>query len=362
MAAGDWNFLAGRLQGDGSIEIIETELPLSVSSLDYNLSSPSAMDGTIENEVKRLKNHGRPVFEPWNTVIIAEASDTIRGMTIYQKPTFNGRSWTLDQIGFPGYALNMPYDGDKSFIDADPLDMFRHVWEHLQSFPQGNLGITVDDLKSPVRVGTPEVEGDSNSGPRRWSWWDMLNLGPEIDKLAKETPFDWIEDIYWLGDQPRCHIRLGYPTIGGRDDGLRFVLGENLATEPTITESDFANQVWVLGAGEGRDRIRGMTGTTDGRLRRVRVRDDKSIPDQLRADMTARDELRLMRGELMVDTLEVYEHPNAPLRSIELGNEYPLYAETDHVTIDAYVRVVGKKESPQTSDQATLTVVRTVEV
>lgn len=406
MAGGDWNILAGRLVGDGSIDILETELPMEIASIDRNLSAPSMMSGSITNSVKRLKKGGRPLFEPWNTVIIAEAAGLIRGMTIYRKPTFTGAKWELDQIGLPGYAQGTLYDGSASFVNTDPLDIFRHVWDHLQGFPAGNLGITVDrTARSPVRVGqgTPDpVDFDqarynsdpawaaywdglkaagwagkatdsaerlyppantssTDSEPRKLNWWETSDLGTVIDDLAKETPFDWLEKLSWQGDQPHCHLDLGYPTLGGRKDHLRLVLGENLATEPDVTEADYFNQVHVMGAGEGRDRVRGYAGVADGRLRRTRVVDDKSRSGKAQADSLARDELNATRGQLVVDMVEVYDHPNARLEAIELGDEIPLYAETDWVTVDCYVRVVGKSESPDKSDSATLTVVRMAE-
>lgn len=362
MAAGDWNYLAGRFNGDGLIEIIETELPLDVDSLDRSLSVPSGMDGSITNSTKRLKVNGRPIFEPWNTVIIAEASGIIRGMTIYRKPTFAGSKWTLDQIGLPGYAIGQPYTEERSYTDKDPLDIFREVWRHLQSQPNGNLGLTIDDLQSPVRVGTPTVEGDNTSGPRLLNPWDTKNLGATVDEYARETPFDWVEEFSWEGDQPHCHLRLGYPTLGTRKDKLRLALGENLATEPTISNADEVNQFFVLGAGEGRDRVRGYAGVSDGKLRRATVVDDKSITSVPAANARARGGLAGARGAFVIDELDVYDHPNAPLAAIELGDELPCYAETDWALYDDYVRVIGKRESPTKNDVATLTVVRTVNV
>jgi len=428
MSLGDWNFLAGRLTGDGNIEVVETELPINISSIARNLSSPSAMDGTITNSVRRLKAAGRPIFEPWNTVLIAEASGIIRGMSIYQKPQFTGAEWQLQTIGMSGYPLGMPYDGEISFTGVDPLDVFRHIWAHLQSFPGGNLGVTVSDLRSGIKLGGPEVDPltakhaaakairdrlavheddifedwtwyeqppgvndwndelvkeyggntwDRPAGvawldkwmedhppptdpekPRKLNWWETTDLGAEIDNLAKEAPFDWVEQVGWQGDQPHCHIDLGYPTIGSRKENLRLVLGENMASIPSVTEADYVNGAWVFGAGEGRERIRGRAGVADGRLRRLRVIEDKGISQVPQADARARDEMNATRGQFLVDTVEVFNHPNAPLEAIELGDEIPLYAETDHVLVDTSVRVVGKEESPQNSDVASLTVVR----
>jgi len=361
VTAGEWNFLAGRLVGDGSIDILETELPIEVTSINRALSAPGTMDGKISNTVRRLTKGGRPIFEPWNTVLIAEASGVIRGMSIYLKPTFNGATWDLEQVGLSGYPRGMPYDGEITFNQTDPLDIFRHIWDHLQGFAGGNLGVTIDrTATSPVRVGRPQVEGDNESGPRKLNWWETTDLGGAIDEYAKETPFDWVERVFWDGTEPRCHIDLGYPTIGTRKDHYRLVLGENIGTVPTVTEADYYNGVLALGAGEGRARIRGWAGVSDGRLRRVRSIDDKGLAAVDQANARAREELDNTRGQILVDSVTVYDHPNAPLEAIELGDELPLYAETDHITVDSYVRVVAKDESPQTSDQATLTVVRQV--
>lgn len=362
--AGDWNILAARISGDGYFDIVETELPMTISDISRNVSAPSTMDGTISHGLKQYKNQGRPVFEPWNTVLIAVSDDQIRGLTLYRRPTFDGSAWKLDQIGLPGYLIGLPYDGEERFSNADPLDIYRHIWAHAQGHANGNLGITIDGLTSPVRVGgdgTVVVDDTQAEKPRELNWWSTTDLGKTVDDLSRETPFDWLEQVGWDGDQPHCHIALGHPTIGGRKDQLRFVLGENLADVPGVGEADYVNGLWTLGAGEGRDRVRGYAGVTDGRLRRAQTYEDKSLTGTAQANAVAAERLGLSRGQFTVDSVEVYDHPNAPLAEIEPGDEVPLYAETDWVTVDQYVRVIGISESPQKSDRAVLTVMRSVQ-
>lgn len=372
MAAEEWNMMAGYLTGDGHIEIVETELPITISSIDRNLSAPSAMSGTITNVARRLKRAGRPIFEPKNTVILAEASGFIRGMGIYQRPTFNGTSWGLSVTGLSGYPAGQPYIGEQTYIDADPLDIFREVWANLQSQPRGNLGVTIDPLQSPVRVGTESEDVSFNTssgqavsfeaGPRKLNWFQTLDCGRVIDDYAKETPFDWVEQAYWLGDEPRCHIALGYPIIGARSEHLRFVLGENLATEPSAVTTDFYNEVHVLGAGEGRDRIRGFAAVSDGRQRWAKTVEDKSADTVAKANSAAADLLARSRGDVVVETLEVHNHPNAPLEAVDLGTEVWLEAETQWNDIGQWVRVVGRADNPGRSDIAQFTVVRSAVV
>lgn len=441
--AGDWNFLVGRLTGDGSIDIIESDLPINLSSVTTNLSAPASLSGSIPFEVTRLKALGRPIFDPGDSVILAEASGVLKAIAIYEAPTFQGNVWNWESAGLASYLNGMPYDGEIEFTKQDPLNIYRHIWEHAQSKPNGNLGVTIDSLTTPIRVGGPppvgpvETIGDAaqaildrfNSGlgifedwswvgmpavadryndalliqyrdglggrdlndipavkawlakfvadrqaevaalpstpepeveqeePRRLNWWSTPNLGDVVDELSRETPFDWAEDVFWNGNEAQCNIRLGYPILGDRRDVYRIVLGENLATNPSASQPTYANEVIVLGNGEGRAKVRGYASVADGRLRRVKHILDESIMAKTAADARARLEIASSRGEFSVDTLTVYNHPNLPIDAIELGMEVPLYAEMDHVTIDNFVRVVGKTESPEQSDQAVLTVV-----
>lgn len=364
-----WNYLACRADGDGNLEVVADELPISIGTITDRMSSPSTMSGSIDNEVKRLKANGQPIFKPWNTVIIAEANNIIRGMGIYRKPSFTGASWKMDIAGLPCYLEGLPYVGSRYFIDADPLDIVRECFAHAQGQQNGDYGMTVDQLKTPVRVGEQVenvdfVTGEGErvafeAGPRKLTWYLTKNLLGEVTGYAKETPFDWHERLYWTGDQPHCHIDLGYPTIGQRDDsGPRFVLGENLATEPTATPDDYFTEVHVLGAGEGRDRIRGYAGTSDSRIRRAKVVEDKTAKSKTRANSIAQRHLAASRGETFVEQIEIVDHPNARIHALQIGNDYPLYAETDWTLIDTYARIVGIATSPGKSNVATLTIAR----
>src|SRR5688500_6788565 len=144
MPADDWNFMAGRLDGEGGLEIIEGELPIEIDTIDTRLSAPPSLSGTISNKIKRLTKGDRPVFEPWNTVILAVADDHIRGMGAYRKPAFNGADWDLDVIGLSAYPDEMPFTGIRSWTDIDPLDVHRYIWDYLQAIRGGNIGVTLD--------------------------------------------------------------------------------------------------------------------------------------------------------------------------------------------------------------------------
>lgn len=369
----DVNYLAAKLNGDGVIEVIESDLPLNVTSTDERLSAPPTISGSIEHEVARLKKNGRPIFEPNNTAILVEEDGVLRVGGIYRLPTYENAVWKLNVSGFTSYAQKMPYVDATYFVQADPLDIFRHIWAHIQSQPHGDLGITVDGLTSPVRVGT-ELENvqftaetspgvselvSFEAGPRKLNWYQTFDLGKEIDDYAKSTPFDWAEQVSWDGDDVAVHIALGYPIIGSRrEDVTGFVLGQNLETVPSVAVEDSVTEVHVIGAGEGREAIRGFAGTNATGLRTPKVVEDKAQKSKASANSLAARVAAATQGQLIVDTIVVNDHPNAPLSAIELGSSYQLYAETPHALVDQYVRVVGRSRTPGKNDAATLTVVR----
>lgn len=359
----DWHFLAGRIDGDGGLEIIETDLPIEINSIESRLSAPPSLGGSITNRVARLTKGGRPILEPWNTlIVVTDENELIRGMGAYQVPRFNGDVWELDILGLSSYPQDMPFIHETRFIDADPLDVWRYFWDNLQGIPGGNIGVTIDrETHSPVRIGAPAGREDATGqeGPRVYSWWDTPDVGSVQDGLVSETPFDWRERHYWDDDGlPHCHLDLGYPQLGGVDRRRSLVLGENLLTPPSVTAASYLTGCHVLGAGEGRKRIHAQAGGREaGRVRRIKVIDDPNLRTQGAAQAAANRGLARDRGQFIVDQLDIVEHKNMPIAAIELGNEYRLEADLPWVSVDQYVRVVGVTTNPQ-ERTATLTVVR----
>lgn len=376
MAADDVNIHAARITGDGHLEIIASELPLDISAVARRLSAPPTIAGSVEYETTRLKVGGELLLQPNNTAILVEQDGQLRAGGIYGVPVYRNQLWQLDVAGFSSYPDGLPYVDSRYFVKSDPLDIFRHIWAHIQAQPGGNLGVVVDSTTSPVRVGTEleQVDFDAETspgviervsfeaGPRKLTWYGTFDLGNEIDGYAKETPFDWLETIAWAGtsDDVAIRIRLGYPQLGSRQTGRTgIVYGENCETAPDLKGGPFVNQVVVIGAGEGRAAVRGYAGVADGRIRKVKVVQDKKVKSKTAANKRAQDELAKARGALVFDQITVFDHPNLPLAAIELGNSYPFYADLPWAgVIDTTVRVIGRSDRPGVSDSCQLTVVR----
>lgn len=375
-----WRYIATRLNGDGTETPLDFNVPIKGAAITEDLSGPGGITGTISPELAELQDEdGRPLLQPWSTAIYAEADGFIRGGAILVGTPENGPNLDLDAVGFSGYIQGEPYTGDRSRIDVDPLDEARHIWEHYQSRPGGNIGLVLDGTTSPVRIGEPErtVEFTTGAGedvsfeagPYKLAWWQTDDLGKEFDDLATRAPFDYRVVHEWDGDGETIRHRmvLGYPRLGRRRHDLIFVEGENIRQVIPIDHDgeDYASEVLVLGAGEGRAMVRGSAvNAAPGRLRRVVTVSDKSIQTKKAADARAEQELKLRSGEPdLADDIEVADHPHAPLGSYSPGDE--ILVETAGAgwsgRLAIWCRILAATIHPE-AGTTTLTIVRAEKV
>lgn len=367
-----WRYFAQRLTPDGPAEILDLELPLVDPTLTETLSGPSAISASIPLEFSRLKVGGRPLLAEWGAAIYAEADGQIRLGTILVRSQFADQEWSLECSGFTGYAQGLPYLDATFFVEEDPLNIVRHIWDYIQT-KHSPLGMVLDGTTSPVRLGTEleQVEFDTQAGPvsfeagpRKLAWFQTDDLGKEVDSYAKETPFDYTEEHSWNAGRTNIEhrMRLWYPRKGVRRPDLRFVLGENLFTPPSITSdgAEYANGVLGLGAGEGRDMIRSEVAyaATVDRLRRVAVVTDKSLRSQTSVNALARRELAMRLEAEEVSTVIVRNHPHADVTAIEVGDEIRIQAEGGWRDVDLWCRVLSRSIKPDSSDDVELSVIR----
>jgi len=347
----DWRFIAQRLP---SKEFVDFDLPLRRPKVTTTLSGPGRITATVPVEVAHLKgSDGRPVLTPWGTAIVAEAAGEVRGWGILTEPTLSGANLELDCVGFSGYPKGQPWLGPEfSGVKVDPLDMLRKIWDHLQSYSEGNLGVRVDPLKTSVRIGTAEEDVEFRtgagadvrfeSGPWKLAPWLTGDLGATIDRLAADTPFDFRERTRWVGDKLDHRLELGHPQLGTRRSDLRFVIGENVSEVPELPADEaYASDVLVLGAGEGRTMIRAQIGRNTGRLRRATTVTVKSLQTGREASTYARQELDARQGHYTIKEFQILDHPHARVGSWADGDEVYIEGETGWSKIGVWVRILS---------------------
>lgn len=358
-----WRYYLFRANGDGTeTPLYHSALPLLNVNIDVELSGPGGITASLKPEQRGLAaGDGSPLFVPWSTVLYAEKDGQIRQGGILTEPVDDGPELKLDFVGHSGYPAGQPYTGDQQWVQEDPLNIVRHIWAHLQGKQGANLGVVVDGTTSPVRVGKAVPEGETvakDEGPYILGWWETHDLGKALDDLATETPFDYLLSHGWNGNTPAHRLQLGYPTIGRRRDDLRFVVGENIFVPPVVKYDgeDYADEVLLLGAGEGRKMIRGLQQRSGAnRLRRTVVVEDKTLTSQDAADRAALDELSYRLGSPDIQTLVLGE--TAPA-GYGVGDEILVTTKKGwHDGLNLWVRILAVSTETETNVD-TLTVAR----
>lgn len=363
----EWRYIASRLNGDGTETFLDYDLPLQDVEVVTTLSGADSLNFKVTPEIADLKKNGQSIFLPWSTAVYAEHGGAIRGGAIVCDMKENGQTIQGETIGFAGYPNGMPYNGDKVFRNEDPLNVFRHIWQHLQAFRDGDIGVTVDDTKSRARVGVSQsvVENALNGGGSDqalvYGWWQTLDLGSEISSLASNTPFDYRMGLSWDGSRIKKHIYLGAPRLGVRRQNLRFMVGENLFVHPEIRfdGDDYASDIWAFGAGEGRAMVKDLNQRNDiGRLRRVVVVQNKALRTRQQVVSLATKEKTKRTAAQDISQIIVHNHPNARLGSYNVGDEILVQSDTGwSAGLYMWVRILQIKLNPDT-EVCTLDVIR----
>lgn len=369
----EWRYLAYRLNGDGTETLLDPDLPLQGVSLTRVLSGPDGHQSKIAPAVARLVGpDGQPIIKRWSTAIYAEEDNQIRHGCIVSDVGKAGSELSVTGVGFSGYAKNKIYQGDKFFVQEDPLDIVRHIWTYLQGRPRGNIGLVLDNDKQGTLIGTvlrqaqfDSINGPASfeAGPYKLNFWETDDLGGRIDDLATTYPFDYSESHAWNADQSAVTHRLsfGVPRIGRRRDDLRFVVGENVLTPPpeTIASASYASEVIVRGAGEGRLMVRGFASRDDGLLAVPVVVEDKEVKSVAAANKRAQAELAMRSGKPEITEIVVQERPGYPgLGSWVEGDDILLYNDTEWGDSQDYYRVLSTTITPEDLSAARLAVVR----
>ncbi len=295
-------------------------LPLDNVTLTWDLAA-DALAGEIDPAIAMAPAaDGRPVLDEWSTLLYAVADGQIRWGGILTHSDFTGPAWQIQATGFRGYPPGQPYLGPVyKQTSVDPLDVVRMLWAHLQSYPSGQLHVTVDSAThSAVKIGTTAT-------PYELDPWNAVDIGGEITTLLGVIPAEMTESHAWAGGgETVTHtISFGLPRVGRRRDDLRFVEDENVAAVIPLTRDGtaYANAVAGVGAGTGSASPQVTLAVDDGRLRRVSVFQNQNITT---ADVLKPMVQRVLAAKQNMGgaaSVVLTNHPNAPLGSVGVGDD-----------------------------------------
>lgn len=353
-------------------EIVDWDLPVGPDfEFGRSLTGPSLMKGSFKPEITSIQQLD---LDPYAFFFHVEIDNEIRGSGILLPPEYDNDTLNFECEGFSSAAHYTMYESEYSQVQVDPLTVVREIWNHVQSRAESNYGIVVSNDTSPIKLGEPavtttETTTDPETGettttttteeakPYTLNWWDAKNCGDEIDSLAQQTPFDYIEQTKWNPTKTDVlfNLKLGYPRIGIPRPELIFQDGEGeniIGLVPVQEDPDrYASAIFVVGAGEGRAAIRGYAGERlANRVRKSYIITDKSIKTVAQANARAREEL-LIRKSVGFDIDEITisaHHANAPLGSYDAGDDIQIrvYVPWLLKEVTAWYRIMGWSYQP----------------
>jgi hypothetical protein len=312
-------------------EFLHWDLPLDTDGPEHELNGPGSLTGTLAPDVGALRAEDDDlVLEEWGSYIYEETDGEIRWGGIVISSTFSGKTWTIEAAGFATYPHGIPFGGEISSTNTEPVTVMRQIWADLQSSPDGKLGVTVVGPTTPTRLGTSASKDDDGkdvaADPYELQWWTTPDCGQEIDSLAAAGPFDYVERHYWASptsQEIRHEITVAYPRLGKRRTDMLFEQGTNVTNvvEAKRAGDDFANAVVGLGAGEGKLGLRRTTAKRDGKLRRVAVVDAKDVTSRTRLDNLIANELLERQNTLEITSIRVHDTGDGTFATWDLGDD-----------------------------------------
>lgn len=338
-----------------SREWIDKDVQLSDAVVVEADSLPGSISGYLPLAYHNMRRpDGSLLVQEWGCMLIAEQKGYDPLGCIVDGVSIEDGRLKIDAGGFTSYPEGQPWLGpDRAEVDVDPLDMVRVIWDHLQSYPAGNLRVKVDPLQSPHRIGYPEENvsfttdaGEDVSfdkGPFRLASWATENLGKTLTDLKTETPFAYREHTNWTANKRDVthRLELGYPKLGKRHHRLHFEIGQNVVVNPGLQEGDYSSELMMYGSGEGRKRMSNSALVTKPttRLRRATTRTDRSLGSKKRATAAARPILETLSGAYTIESVDVIDHDLAPYEQWTVGDEIRVKGDAGWVQLDTWVRI-----------------------
>lgn len=349
-------------------KIRDLELAITQTSIKYTLSGPMVISGNLPVDTFDLIQLG---LVSWGDLIHFEDDAGRIAATGVLMPAGIDESGgvKIEAEGPSTYPHGMLWTGDYEGVQVDPLDIVRMIWADLQSKPFGDLNVYIGGATSPVRIGEEkrDVSFDAtnadtgqttavefSAGPYTLNWWENTDLGSEIDRLAQETPFDYLDHSQWNADKTGIDkfLFLGYPRLGHKRYDLGFRSNENIISGIPLLEdrSMYASEVVVTGAGTGRDQIMATASSVPpaGRLRRMTALTDNSIKSVGRARAIADFQLqrRVMLQSISSIVIDGF-HENAPYGSFSCGDDILVQADLPWIgKVAIWHRIVSYTYTP----------------
>lgn len=328
--------------------IITYDLPVANAKLMRKLSGSSIIEFDVDYRDPRMidPETGKPIqFKPWGHWCHVEydyrGERRIWCSGLLRPSEVDPQSGLLhaEFEGFSGYPSGIPWLQNWNPIAVDPFEVVDKIWKHLQSYENGNLGVTCYSLGEggskviPPVSNTQMLPGFSFDGNKFVMDFfsifiravDFVDCGDYINKLARDIPFDFFEESNWNEDrtQVKRWLRLGYPEGGVLQEDLTFRLNENVfqAKSKIEAEIEWTSDIIVRGWFPGKVYSSQIQNADPKRFRRTILEEDAQVNSNERALAWSHRQLARRQFPNYWESIIVnMYHPNAPFGSYDVGD------------------------------------------
>jgi hypothetical protein len=324
---------------DNTGTIITKDLVVTEEQVVRVLSGPSQIQFKVspfEPTVQMPDGSGPIQFKPWGHIVHAVKEDLNGNEIIWASGIVqpsdvdqNTSVMTLKAEGFSKYPKGLPWLVNFNPFAIDPAQIILKIWQHIQSFPNGNLNVSV----YPATTGTEMLPGFSMQNDEfvqnffaifiRES--DRNDCGDYIDKICRDIPIEFKEESVFNSSTNKVDkfIHLSYPKIGTYQNGCIFRLGENVRSQTKKVESEinWLSDITIKGYFPGVEYDAQVSNPDPARFRRVMDEQDLHIDSNERAaawahKLLTRRQIPKYYDELIVDPY----HYSAPFTAYDVGD------------------------------------------
>ena len=328
--------------------IITYDLPVSNAKMMRKLSGSSLITFDVDYRDSRVQDPetGKPIaFKPWGHWCHVEynfkGERKIWASGLMKPSEVDPQTGMLQAEfeGFSAYPSGMQWLQNWNPIAVDPFEVVTKIWTHLQSYPNGNLGVTPYSLGPngekvvPPVSNTQMLPGFSFDGNKFVMDFfalfiraiDFIDCGDFLNKLARDIPFDFFEESNWNENHTNVEkwIRLAYPEGGVLQENLTFRLNENVfqAKSKTEAEIEWTSDLIVRGWFPGKVYSSQIQNADPKRYRRTILEEDAQINSQERAQAWSHRQLARRQFPNYWESIIVNQyHPNAPFGTYDVGD------------------------------------------
>lgn len=311
-----------------------------------------------EPSVQMSDGSGPIQFKPWGHVIHVEkelfdGTRAIIASGIVKPSAVDAQTGvlSLEADGFSNYPNGLPWLVNWNPIAVDPFAIFENIWNHIQSFEYGDLGVTV----YPTSSGTYMLPGFSFDGQIFIQDFfaifirevDRIDCGEYLKQLARDIPIDYWERSEWNGSYSAINksIELAYPHGGIEQNGLAFRINENViaASQKTEVEMSWVSDITIKGWFPSKQYSEQFANADPDRYRRVIDESEAHIDSNERAKAWAHRQLTRRQIPLYYDSIIIDPyHSNAPFGTWDVGDTITVQGLMPwHGNISQKHRIIG---------------------